>query len=188
VADEAAAVTSPSTLEAPPATRRWTPGRIVVLLLIASMVAMWVYVLYLAFGPGRQDPPDRLSNPAFATAAQARCDEAHAQVDQLPTANQAPDAAAQADIVDQANAAFASMLDDLEAIVPPGEDGQLAQAWLDDWRTYLGDRERYADALRTDPEARLLVTPKDREQITEFLDAFAADNQMIACGTPLDVG
>ena len=31
------------------------------------------------------------------------------------------------------------------------------------------------------------MTAKDREQITEFLDAFAADNRMIACATPLDV-
>jgi len=168
--------------------RRWTPGRVVVVLLIMSMVAMWLYVLYLAFGPGRQAPPDRLSDPAFATAAQARCDAAHAIVGQLPTANQAPDPSAQAAIVDEANRAFAAMLDDLDAIVPTGEDGRLVRAWLADWRTYLGDRERYADALRTDPEARLLVTPKDRQQITEYLDAFAADNRMIACATPLDVG
>ena len=180
-------MTSP-TLAEPPTRRRWSPGRVVVALLVVGMVAMWVYVLYLAFGPGRQAPPDRLSDPAFATAAQARCDAAHAVVGQLPTANLAPDATAQAAIVDQANAEFSSMLDDLEAIVPSGEDGTLVEEWLADWRTYLGDRERYADALRSDPDARLLVTPKDREQITMYLDAFAADNKMIACATPLDVG
>jgi hypothetical protein len=31
------------------------------------------------------------------------------------------------------------------------------------------------------------VTAKDREQITEYLDAFAADNRMPSCGTPIDV-
>ena len=46
------------------------------LLHVVAMVAMWSYVLYLAFGPGRQDPPDRLDDPAFATAAQDRCDAA----------------------------------------------------------------------------------------------------------------
>lgn len=179
---------TPVALDAPPNPRRWTPGRVVVALLIIAMVAMWIYVLYLAFGPGRQPPPDRLSDPAFAVAAQARCDAAHGRVDQLPTANQAPDAAAQADIVDEANAIFASMLDDLEAMAPSGEDGTLVLAWVDDWRVYLGDRQRYADALRTNPDARLLVTAKDQDQITEFLDAFSQDNRMAACATPLDVG
>ena len=65
------------------------------------------------------------------------------------------------------------MLDDLEAITPTGEDGEIVTAWLADWRTYLGDREAYAEALRSDPEAQLLVTAKDREQITEFIDAFS---------------
>jgi hypothetical protein len=180
-------VTAPSALDAPP-RRRWTPGRVVVALLIAAMVAMWVYVLYLAFGPGRQPPPDRLSDPAFAVAAQARCEAAHASIDQLPTANQAPDAAAQAEILDEANVIFASMLEDLESLAPAGEDGELVLAWLDDWQIYLGDRERYAEALRTDPNARFLVTAKDQDQITEFLDAFSQDNKMTACATPLDVG
>jgi len=178
---------TPSLVEDPTGPR-WTPARIVVVILVAAMVGMWGYVLYLAIGPGRQPPPDRLSDPAFATAAQTRCEAAHGVVDQLPTANEAADATAQAAIVDDANAAFGAMLRDLAAIVPPGEDGDLATAWLADWRTYLGDRERYADALRLDPEARLLVTPKDQDQITEFIDAFAADNRMIACATPLDVG
>ena len=42
--------------------RRWTPG-VVVHRRRGAMVAMWVYVLYLAFGPGRQPPPDRLDRP-----------------------------------------------------------------------------------------------------------------------------
>ena len=79
------------------------------------------------------------------------------------------------------------MVDDLEAIAPAGEDGEIVAEWIADWRTYLGDREAYADALRRDPEAQLLVTAKDREQITEYIDAFAADNHMTACATPIDV-
>ena len=42
--------------------------------------------------------------------------------------------------------------------------------------------------MRRDPEARLLVSAKDSQQITEFIDAFAADNKMISCATPIDVG
>jgi hypothetical protein len=177
--------------EAPPEpavpTRRWTPGRIVVVLLVVGMVSMWVYVLYLAFVPGRQAPVDRLHDPRFAAAAEARCDEAHDAVNQLPAADQTPDPSDRADVVDEANATFAVMLDDLESLAPAGEDGTITREWLADWRTYLGDREAYAAALRTDPGARFLVTAKDSEQITEFIDAFAADNRIPACGTPLDL-
>ena len=163
-------------------------GRITVIVLVVAMAAMWIYVVYLALGPGRQPPPDRLQDTSFAVAAQQRCAAAHVIVDQLPTANQSTNARDQATVVDQANAEFTSMLADLDDLVPPTGEGRLADAWIADWRVYLDDRERYADALRSDPDARLLVSPKDRQQITEFIDAFAGDNRMIACATPLDVG
>jgi hypothetical protein len=166
---------------------RWTRGRIGAAVAVVAMVAMWGYVLYLAFGPGRQPPPDRLDDPTFAQGAEQVCAAALDDVAALPRAVQAETAGERAEIVDRANDRFDQMLDDLEPMVPPGEDGELVEAWLADWRTYLGDREAYADALRTDPEARLFVTAKDREQITEYLDAFAADNHMPACGTPIDV-
>jgi hypothetical protein len=165
----------------------WTPGRVIVLILVVGMVSMWGYVLYLAIGPGRQDPVDRLHDPRFAEAAEARCDGAHNAIDQLPAADQTPAPVERADVVDQADAVLAAMLDDLEGLAPGGDDGVITREWIADWRTYLGDRQAYAEALRTDPGARLLVTAKDHEQITEFIDAFAADNRMPACATPLDV-
>lgn len=174
-------------LDHPP--RRWTPGRIAVVAIVVGLVAMWGYVLYLAFGPGRQPPADRLEDPAFALAAEERCSAALDEVAALPSVllvELTPEK--RADIVEQANEHFAAMLDDLDALAPGGEDGEVVQAWLADWRTYLGDRQDYVRRLREDPEARLLISPKDNEQVTEFIDAFAKDNQMPACGEPLDVG
>lgn len=167
--------------------RRWNGARVLVTLLIVGMLAMWGYVVFLAFGPGRQPPPDRLDEPAFAMAAQTRCREALDEVAALPRAVEATSAKRRAAVVEQANTSLASMLDDLDELVPPGTDGVLVTAWLADWRTYLADREAHVIAMRTDPEAQLLVSAKDREQITEYLDAFAADNDMRACATPLDV-
>ena len=43
------------------------------------------------------------------------------------------------------------MIDDLEPLAPDGEDGEIVAEWIADWRTYLGDREAYADALRQRP-------------------------------------
>ena len=166
---------------------RWRPSRVLVTVIVIGMVAMWGYVLYLAFGPGRQAPPDRLDDPAFAVAAQSRCDAALDEVAALPSASESASATERADVVDEANEIFDAMLDDLAVLTPSGEDGTLVRLWLADWRTYLADRQEYADALRSDPGAQLLVSAKDRDQITEHLDAFAADNRMIACGTPIDV-
>ena len=55
----------------------------------------------------------------------------------------------------------------------------------------LADLPRRPRGLRrarssTDPDARLLVTAKGGEQITEYLDPFARDNDMPACSTPTD--
>lgn len=163
-------------------------GRALVTLAVVGMLGMWGYVLYLAFGPGQADSPDRLDDPAFAVAAQARCDRALDRISELQPAPDAPDARTRAGTLDLANDDLADMLSDLRAIVPAGEDGVLVSRWLTDWDIYLRDRRDYADELRKDPDARLLVSPKKGQQITEFLDQFAKDNTMPACSTPADAG
>ena len=170
---------------------RWTPTRVVLAGVVVALVAMWVYVLYLAFGPGRQPPIDRLDDPAFAEAAEARCATAVASVAELPVASETPAAPERAAVLEEADATFAAMLDDLEGMVglaPAGDQRRRATEWLADWRTYLGDREAYADALRTDPGARLLVSEKPGEgrQITGWIDEFALANRMESCATPTD--
>lgn len=168
-------------------SRTWRPTRVLVIVVVVAMVAMWVYVLYLAFGPGRQPPSDQLADPAFARQAQTRCEAAHDEVASLPPAVEAQTATERADIVEEANVRFATMLDEIEPLAPDGEDGEVIAMWMADWRTYLADRAAFADALRSDPDARLFVTARDRAQVTEYIDAFAADNHMAACATPIDV-
>lgn len=173
------------------APRRWTAARAGLTVVVLAMVMMWGYVLFLAFGPGRQPPIDRLDDPAFAEAGEARCAEALEEVDALPVASASDTAAERAAVLAQADAVFAGMLDDLDGMVglaPAGDQRRRATEWLADWRTYLGDREAYADALRTDPEARLLVSEKPGEgrQITGWIDEFAKANRMPSCITPTD--
>lgn len=171
--------------------RRWGPVRIVLAVVVVLLVSMWAYVLFLAFGPGRQPPIDRLDDPAFAEAGEARCAEALSDVEDLPVASESSSAAERAEVVAAANAVFADMLDDLDGMVdlaPAGDQRRRATEWLADWRTYLGDREAYADALRSDPGARLLVSEKPGEgrQITGWIDEFALANRMDSCVTPTD--
>lgn len=168
--------------------RRWTTGRWLVTLAVVGMLTMWGYVLYLAFGPGRADPPNRLDDPTFARRAEDRCSAALDRIAELPLSIEVTSADERADVLEEANGHLEAMLDDLAALTPAGEDGEMVRAWLADWRTYLGDRQAYAAALHEDPDARLLVSPKGGDHITEHLDAFAADNHMPACSTPTDVG
>jgi hypothetical protein len=159
---------------------------VVASVVVVAMLAMWGYVLYLAFGPGRSDPPDRLEDPTFARAAEERCSAALDRIAALPLAVEAETPEARAEVLDEANGHLDEMLDDLAVLAPAGEEGDLVDAWLADWRTYLQDRADYAADLREDPDARLLVTPKGGDQITDYLDAFAQDNRMPACSTPTD--
>lgn len=179
--------TDESTQTRPPTT----VGRTLVAVAVTGLVAMWVYVLYLAFIHGRQPPVDRIEDPAFAQASEVRCAEAVDEVEELPLATESPTPEHRADVLDRANAAFGSMLDDLDGmthLVPEADERERAEAWLADWRIFLTDRESYADALRTDPEARMLVSEKPGEgrHITGWIDEFAKANRMPSCASPDD--
>jgi hypothetical protein len=164
-------------------------GRWLVRAAVVGMLAMWAFVLYLAVFRGRADSPDKLEDPTFASLAQEACSARLDLIAALPPAADAADAAERGRTLERADEHLADMLDDLEALVPlapAGEDREIVQEWLADWHTYLGDREDYATALQQDPEARLYVTAKGGEQVTEYLDQFARDNDMPACSTPAD--
>lgn len=181
-------MTAPVDAPPEPPRRRSRVGFVLATIVTIGLVSMWVYVLYLAFGPGRQDSPDKIADPAFAPAAQARCDRALDRISELQPAYQSKDAVDRAVVLTKANGDLADMLDDLAALAPTGDDGRIVREWLADWHTYLGDREDYATALQTDADARLLVTAKKGTQITEYLDQFSKDNDMPACSTPGDAG
>ena len=169
---------------------RWTPSRIAVALTVLALVSMWVYVLYLAFGGGPQHQIDHIDDPAFAAAGEARCALALRAVGKLPLADESPNASARADVIDKANGDFTAMVDDLDRLatrIPNAQERSQTQAWLADWRMFIGNRQDYADTLRRDPHARMLVSAKGGMQITEWIDEFANANQMDSCVSPTDV-
>jgi len=177
--------------DAKPPGRPMTLGRIVVIAVVVGLVAMWGYVVFLAFGPGRQPPVDRLEDASFARAAERRCGAAVADVEELPGASEASSAEERADVVEQANGRFEAMLGELDGLVelaPSGEQRDRAERWLADWRTFLGDREEFASDLRSDPQARMLVSekPGTGRHITAWIDEFARANRMPSCASPTD--
>ena len=158
---------------------------------VVGLVSMWVYVAYLAFGPGRQPPIDRLEDPAFAEAAGPRCREAVSEVADLPVASETHTPAERAEVLTQANRIFAGMLVDLEGmtdLAPAGDQRDRTEAWLADWEVLLADREAYADALTQDAEAEMLISekPGTGRHVTGWVDEFALANRIDDCATPSD--
>ena len=162
-------------------------ARILAVLVAVAIGALWIYALW---GPTKREPPGLLSDPTFAIQAQQVCTETATVISALPPAYESPDAGARAEVVALTNAELVTMLGRLVAIAPPasaGNDGRMIQEWLGDWSTYLNDRQRYVEALASDPGARFYVTEKESRQITEPIDFFATHNEMRNCVTPGDL-
>lgn len=160
-------------------------GRVALVVTIVAVAGMWVYIYS---GAADTTPPDTLEDRAFARRAEAICSAARERIDALPPAEDAPDAAARADVVDEANDDLRAMVADLREAAPSaGEDGRIVGLWLDDWETYIGDRQDWADTLRRDPKAQFFETDRGGEQISRAIDNLAAVNDMASCATTGDV-
>ncbi len=162
-------------------------ARILALLAGALIVGMWLYAF---FGPIPHRAPGVLSDRSFPEAAVPICTQAADVIAALPPAYSTSDPAQRAAVISQANSALTEMLDRLSTVAPtPGtsKDADMIAEWLGDWRTYVGDRQRFAETLASDPKARLFVTTKENQQITKPIDFFANINHMLECSTPTDV-
>jgi hypothetical protein len=175
--------------EAQPLSLGSRTARILAVAVMLCIAALWAYTLW---GPTKKTPPGLLADSSWSVRAQVTCTGAAAVIDALPEAFTATDATSRAEVITKADDALRRMLDQLGASAPPAEatnDGRMIGEWLADWRTYLGDRERYVLALEADPDARFYVTEKVKgQQITKPIDFFATYNDMPNCVTPGDLG
>lgn len=162
----------------------WTWRRALGATVFALFAAMWVYVF--AFS-GDYQPAGWLTDRTFPTAAEEICSESMTELDALPPAHQAKDAATRAATIDRANAILRDMQGRLRAIVPVSSDTKFIEEWIDDYSVFVADRVEYARKLRTDPGADFLVTKKYGAQISRSLDNYANVNKMPSCVTPGDV-
>lgn len=174
--------------EASPSRRRATMGIAVVFLL--GLAGFWIWIwTYQLTNQGERDMLDRLDDLSWTADADGICTAAAERIDALPGAHTASTADERADIIVTSTDEVGVMLDELATIVPtgPGRDAAITTAWLADYREFLDDRYRYAEALRTDPDARFLVTEKYGSHITAPIDRFARVNEMEGCMSPGDV-
>ena len=173
--------------EAEPMSFGRKSGRVLAIGVGIAIAALWVYALW---GPTKKDPPGLLADKSLAVQAQAICTDAANHLAALPPAFESRGNTARAEVIAEATADLDTMLVRLRQIAPAadtGNDGRMLQEWLGDWQTYLTDRQNYVNALADDPKARLLVSEKDKRQITEPIDFFAKYNEMENCMTPGDL-
>lgn len=164
-------------------------GRILAVVVALAMVVFWIWIL--SGGP-RTPNADRLDDRAYVTRTERRCEQLRRDLRALPSAQASATAIERADVLDRATAVVSEMVDDIEADAPTsGDDARSLRGWFADWRTYLADREAYADRLRIDPDAKFLVSenPELKDSVDKTIEVFAEDaNDIDACATPGDVG
>jgi hypothetical protein len=167
-----------------PRERFFTLGRTTGTVIVAVLAVMWIYLF--AFGNDYHGP-GWLKDRTFPPVAEKICNRTDDYISRLPAASQSKSATARADTIDLANARLRQMQSDLRDAVPHTSQAKYINEWLDDWTTFIHDRQSYADHLRQNPDAEFLVTPKDGTQLSESLDNFADVNNMAGCDTPHDV-
>lgn len=165
-----------------------TAIRVLAVIVVLAMMLFWIWIF--ARGPAKANP-DRLDDRAYVERTEKRCQQLLTDLEALPPAEKADSASGRADVLDRANVMVAAMVDDIEGGAPTtGDDGVSLKRWFVDWRTYLADRKDYADRLRRDPDAKLLVTenPELKDSVDRTIQIFADVNDMGDCATPGDVG
>ena len=149
----------------------------------------WIWALFFASKEG----VNRVEDRAWVESAQSICETAADERTALANYTRLDEGGAElirqrADIVDEATDTLERMLNSLEALPLTGEKGQaIIPLWIDEYRTYLGDRRNYAAQLRESGENLPFYETANQIPISERLATFAADNEMPACKPPLDL-
>ncbi len=176
------------------ADRRRGPRRLGVLLVVASFVGIWGYVLWLTFVEGRAEPRDRLEDTSFTEAAEDTCAPSSAFFASLPLASEVDSPEERADLLDEASDELEQMVERLDGLVRPrdAEEARAVRRWLDDYRTLVQDRREYAAAQRDPSHPRydqpFAVTDRGGFQVDVLIEEFAHVNRMESCEPPNDVG
>lgn len=133
--------------------------------------------------------PDYLEDRAWAEDAEATCTATMAAIDERSREAGTQDREARADAIDESSADLREMLAVLASPLPEtAADRDVVEPWLADWEDLVDDRDTYAAALRSDPDARFLTSEKFNDPLDRVIQTFAEVNEMPACGPAGDVG
>ena len=173
--------------EETPYKKGFTWGRGAAIVAVVSMIIFWIWIFS---GAPAKDNPDRLQDEAYVTQIEDQCQGLRDDLSELPNAAELETQAERADVLDDANVLVGEFIAELEAGAPTSGDAAVTiEGWVGDWKMYLANREDFADRLRTEENAQLLL---DRSELGDSVDKtikiFSQVNEIPACATPGDVG
>ena len=180
---------TPSSSPTPTRETRSVLTRAIALIGFGVFATFWIWALFFASKEG----VNRVEDRAWVESAQSICETAADERTALANYTRLDEGGAElirqrADIVDEATDTLERMLNSLEALPLTGEKGRaIIPLWIDEYRTYLGDRRNYAAQLRESGENLPFYETANQIPISERLATFAADNEMPACKPPLDL-
>ena len=164
-----------------------TRTTIVIVVFLTS--AMWIY----AFVFSSREAVNKIADENWQARAEEICSRANVERSALADYRLIEDAGSdaltqRAEIVDEATAIIASMIDSIESVPPVDAKGlALVPQWISDYKTYIQDRYDYTARLRegiNDPFSETMI---DGLPLSEKISTFAADNRMPACKAPIDL-
>jgi hypothetical protein len=158
-----------------------TPFKVLFPIGAVLFIAFWAWALFFA----SKESVNRIEDRAWAERAETICAPVKAELKRLETLAD-PDIQVRADLVDQSTDLLSQMLDDIMVTPPSDEKGQaIVPDWISDYRTLLQDRYNYAERLRAGTNVPFTETPVRNVPITERIDKFTIDNQMLSCSPPI---
>ena len=182
------------TLDESAAARRPRWGvRAVLLAIVAALVAMWIYVLFI----GKEQSPNRLADQERAKRAEPVCAATAKRLAALPAAvtfaQVRPLEEAlrrRADVGEQATALLDGQLAQLRALPAPTgpHDGVLLQAWFADWDRYLADRRDHIASWQAGHDKPFAESEANGGPISDRMDSLSTLNGMPSCVAPADFG
>ncbi len=157
--------------------------------LIAIIVALSFFPWVWRWSPWADRTADGLlDDKTFALQAEPLCIAAMAELEALPNAIQATDTAERGDQIRAANNILHSMVDDLEAMITGSpRDIENLNEWIGNWRTYMDNRDDYADRISVDESAVFYVDAVGTERLDRRIPRFANSNFMLTCSPPDDI-
>lgn len=157
---------------------------------IAVVVATVIFWAWIFSGAPKRLNPDRIQDRTWVEDAEATCADTMEGIDDRAAAGaHNEDLDARADAIDASSDDLDAMLARLRDPLPTGaDDREVAGEWLGDWDQLVEDRRTYADAVRTNPDARFLTTEKFNDPLDRVVQTFAEVNDMPSCAPAGDVG
>jgi len=157
-----------------------TLRRVLLLGGVALFATFWIWALFFA----SKTAVNKIEDRAWAERAEQICADVEGQLDALDGLA-SPDLQVRASLVEESTDLLSGMLDDIAAVPPADEKGQaIVPAWIEDYRTLLADRYRYAKRLRSGDDVAFTETAVRGVPITERIETFAGDNEMPSCAPP----